>query len=111
MIGSNINFYSHTVPQLSFLTAEPINATSITIYWNTTAVSIVDSYTLKYTRICDDVGTSLYIEDSVQTSNDIHNLASGLQYNVSIQPENILGKGTEMFVSASLNETRKWILY
>ena len=110
MIGSYINFYSHTVPQLSFLTAEPINATSITINWNTTAVSIVDSY-LTYTRICDGVETSLYIEDSVQTSNDIHNLASGLQYNVSIQPENILGKGTEMFVSASLNETRKWILY
>ena len=111
MIGSYINFYSHTVPQLSFLTAEPINATSITINWNTTAVSIVDScYILTYTRICDSVETSLCIEDSVQTSIDIHNLVSGLQYNVSIQPENILGKGTEMFVSASLNETREWIL-
>ena len=110
MIGSNVNFYSHTVPQLSFLTAEPINATSIAINWNTTAVSIVDSYTLTYTRICDSVETSLYIEDSVQTNVDIHNLVSGLQYNVSIKPENILGKGTEMFVSTSLNETREWIL-
>ena len=77
---------------------------------NTTAVSIVDSYILTYTRICDGVETSLYIEDSVQTSIDIHNLVSGLQYKVSIQPENILGKGTKMFVRASLNETREWIL-
>ena len=54
--------------------------------------------------------TSLDIKDSLQTSIDIHNLTSGLEYNVSIRPENILGKGTEMFVSALLNETCEWIL-
>ena len=99
-----------TVPQISYLTAEPINTTSITINWNTTAFSIVDSYTLTYTRICDGMETSLDIEDSMQTSIDIHNLTSGLEYSLSIQPENILGKGTEMFASALLNETCEWIL-
>ena len=99
-----------TVPQISYLSAEPINTTSITINWNTTAFSIVDSYTLTYTRICDGMETTLDIEDSMQTSIDIHNLTSGLEYSLSIQPENILGKGTEMFVSALLNETREWIL-
>ena len=70
----------------------------------------MDSYTLTYTRTCDDMETSLDIEDSMQTSIDIHNLTSGLEYTLSIQPENILGKGTEMFASALLNETREWIL-
>ena len=93
-----------TVPQISLLNAEPINTTSIRINWNTTNISIVDSYTLVYTRTCDDVKSSLYIENTV-TSIDIHNLPSGLEYTLSIQPENILGKGIEMFVSAMLNET------
>ena len=105
-----ILIFLFTVPQISYLTAEPINTTSITINWNTTAFSIVDSYTLTYTRICDGMKTSLDIEDSMQTSIDIHNLTSGLEYTLSIQPENILGKGTEMFVSTLLNETREWIL-
>ena len=102
--------YLITVPQISFLTAEPINTTSITIKWNTTAVSIVDSYAFTYTRTCDGIETTLDIEDSMQTSIDIHNLASGLEYNVSIQPENLLGKGTEMSVSALLNETCERII-
>ena len=105
-----ILIYLFTVPQISFLTAEPINATSITIKWNITAVSIVDSYAFTYTRTCDGIETTLDIEDSMQTSIDIHNLASGLEYIVSIQPENILGKGTEISVSALLNETREWII-
>ena len=93
-----------TVPQISYLSAEPINTTAIRINWNSTNISIVDNYTLVYTRTCDDVKSSLYIENTV-TSIDIHNLASGLEYTLSIQPENILGKGIEMFVSAMLNET------
>ena len=93
-----------TVPQISYLSAEPINTTSIRFNWNTTNISIVDSYTLVYTRTCDNVKSSLNIKNTV-TSIDIHDLASGLKYTLSIQPENILGKGIEMFVSALLNET------
>ena len=93
-----------TVPQISFLSAEPINTTSIRINWNTTDISIVDSYTLVYAQTCDNVETSLYIENTV-TSIEIHDLASGLEYTLSIQPENILGKGTEMFFIALLKET------
>ena len=93
-----------TVPQISYVNAEPINTTSIRINWNTTNISIVDNYTLVYNRTCDDVKSSLYIENSL-TSIDIHNLASGLEYTLSIQPENILGKGLEMYFSAMLNET------
>ena len=93
-----------TVPQISFLSAVPINTTSIRINWNTTAVSIVDSYTLVYTRTCDKVKSLLYIENIV-TSIDIHNLPSGLEYTLSIQPENTLGQGAEMFISAFLNES------
>ena len=57
-----------------------------------------------HTRTCDKVKSSVYIENIV-TSIDIHNLASGLEYTLSIQPENILGKGIEIFVSVMLNET------
>ena len=61
-----------------------------------------------YNRTCDEekVVSSLYIANTVTSlSTDIHNLPSGLEYTLSIQPENILGKGKEMFVSVMLNET------
>ena len=90
-----------TVPLLN---AQPINTTSIRINWNTTIASIIDSYTLVYTRTCDNVKYPLYIENTVK-SIDIHDLISGLEYSLSIQPENILGKGTEMFVITLLKET------
>ena len=61
-----------------------------------------------YNRTCDEVKviSSLDIANTVTSlSTDIHNLPSGLEYTLSIQPENILGKGTEMFVIILLKET------
>ena len=55
-----------------------------------------------YSRTCDNVETSLYIENTVTSIDD---LASGLEYTFSIQPENTLGKSIEMFVSAMLKES------
>ena len=61
-----------------------------------------------YNGTCDEVKviSSLYIVNTVTSlSTDIHNLPSGLEYTLNIQPENILGKGIEKNVSVMLNET------
>ncbi len=70
--------------------------------WSVPVTSVIDSYTVVVTRICDNTDiTTVALSDAV-TSYSIEDLSSGFQYNVSIKPDNIFGEGMKQTESVTL---------
>ena len=71
------------------------------VSWNTSN-SLVDNYTVSYTRLCDNIKGTLFIGNGTSNSTVIDSLYPGLQYSISITATNLLGKGLERNVSVTL---------
>ena len=75
---------------------------SVMLSWNVSATSVIDSYTVVVTRICDNMDITTVTLSNVLDSFLINDLFSGFQYNVSIKPDNIFGEGIEQTKSVTL---------
>ena len=71
------------------------------VSWDTSN-SLVDNYTISYTRLCDNIKRTLFIGNGTSNSTVIDSLYPGLQYSISITATNLLGKGMERSVSVTL---------
>ena len=90
-----------TVPLITSLNVQPLTPTSVMVSWDTSN-SLVDNYTVSYTRLCDNIKGTLFIENGTSNSTVIDSLYPGLQYSISITAANLLGKGMERNVSVTL---------
>ena len=70
--------------------------------WSVPVTSVIDSYTVVVTRICDNTDITTVALSDVVTSYSIEDLSSGFRYNVSIKPVNILGEGMKQTESVTL---------
>ena len=70
--------------------------------WSVPVTSVIDNYTVVVTRICDNTDITTVALSDVVTSYSIEDLSSGLQYNVSFKPVNILGEGMKQIESVTL---------
>ena len=101
--------FPHAVPELASFFIHPINTSSIIIYWNVLPNRIIESYTVIYTRLCDNEKKTITIEHGTSNSIAIYNLYPGLQYSISIIPVNILGEGMEMTDTVTLNDSSTFV--
>ena len=101
--NSVIQRFLFTVPIISSFNVHPLTSTSVMLSWSVPVTSVIDSYTVVVTRICDntEITTVSFLSDVI-TSYSIKDLSSGLQYNVSIKPVNILGEGIKQTESITL---------
>ena len=83
-----------TVPHINLFNVQPLTPTSALVSWNTSN-SLVDTYTVSYTRLCDNIKGTLTIENGTSESILIDSLYPGLQYSISITAANLLGRGME----------------
>ena len=90
-----------TVPLITSLNVQPLTPTSVMVSWDTSN-SLVDNYTVSYTRLCDNVIWTLFIVNGTSNSTVIDSLYPGLQYSISITATNLLGKGMERTDSVTL---------
>ena len=81
------------------------------IHWNALPTSIIDNYTVIYTRLCDNEKETITIEHGTSNSTTIYNLYPGLQYSISITPVNILGEGMEMTDTVTLNDSSTFVAF
>ena len=88
---------------VSSFNAQPLTPTSAMVSWDISN-SIVDNYTVSYTRLCDSFVKTFFIENSRSNSTNLTDLYSGLQYSISVIPVNILGKGIENTKIVTLEE-------
>ena len=79
------------------------------IYWNVLPNRIIESYTVIYTRLCDNEKKTITIEHGTSNNIAIYNLYPGLQYSISIIPVNILGEGMEMTDTVTLNDSSTFV--
>ena len=91
-----------TVPLITSLNVQTLTPTSVMVSWDSSN-SLVNNYTVSYTRLCDNIKGTLFIENgSSNTSTVINSLSPGLQYSISITATNLLGKGIERTDSVTL---------
>ena len=64
------------------------------VSWDTSN-SLVDNYTVSYTRLCDNIKGTILIGNGSSNSTVIDSLSPGLQYSISITAANLLGRGIE----------------
>ena len=79
------------------------------VFWNTSN-SLVDNYTVSYTRLCDNNKGTLFIENGLSNSTVIDRLYPGFQYSISITAANLLGKGMERTVNVTLEGSGRYFI-
>ena len=84
---------------------------SIIVSWATSNSSITDNYTVLYTRLCDNIRETLFIDDGSSTGTIIDSLYSGLQYSVHVIAANLLGRTIERAVNVTLEGTGRSLFY
>ena len=89
------------VPLITSLNVQPLTPTSAMVSWDTSN-SLVDNYTVSYTRLCDNIKGTILIGNGSSNSTVIDSLSPGLQYSISITATNLLGKGMERNDSVTL---------
>ena len=89
---------------VSSFNAQPLTPTSAMVSWDISN-SIIDNYTVSYTRLCDSFVKTFFIENGGSNSTDLTDLYSGLQYSISVIPVNILGEGIKNTKIVTLEET------
>ena len=96
--------FSPTVPLITLLNVQPLTPTSVMVSWDSSNSlnSLVDNYTVSYTRLCDNNKGTVLIVNGTSNSTVIDSLSPGLQYSISITAANLLGKGMERNVSVTL---------
>ena len=90
-------------------TALVLTQSSIIVSWETSNSSITDGYIVSYIRFCDNIEDVMFIEDGASNSTTIDKLHPGHQYSISIAPYNILGKGMERTVIATVEGSGKFM--
>ena len=90
-----------TVPLITSLNVQPLTPISVMVSWDSSN-SLVDIYTVSYTRLCDNIKGILFIVNGTSNSTVIDSLYPGLQYSISISAANLLGKGMERTDSVTL---------
>ena len=83
-----------TVPLITSLNVQPLTPTSVIVSWDSSN-SLVDNYTVSYTRLCDNIKGTVLIGNGTSSSTVIDSLYPGFQYSISITATNLLGKGIE----------------
>ena len=99
MIMSCIFFL--TVPLITSLNVQPLTPTSVIVSWDSSN-SLVDNYTISYTRLCENTKRTLFIKNGLSNSTVINSFYPGLQYSISITAANLLGEGIERTDSVTL---------
>ena len=94
-----------TAPLMSNFNASMLTPSSIIVSWTTSNSSITDNYTVLYTRLCDNIRETLFIDDGSSTGTIIDSLYPGLQYSVHVIAANLLGRTTEKAVNVTLEGT------
>ena len=79
------------------------------VSWDTSN-SLVDNYTVSYTRLCDNIKGTLFIGNGTSNSTVIDSLYPGLQYSISISAVNLLGEGMERNDSVTLEADGMWFI-
>ena len=102
--------FSHTVPSLAAVTAQTLTSRSVMVSWKVSNYSIIDNFTVSYTRLCDNIKGTVLIENGISESILIDSLYPGLQYSISITAANLLGKGMEGTVTVTLEESGKYVV-
>ena len=108
---STSNFFFRTVPVISNFNARMLIPSSIIVSWATSNSSITDNYTVLYTRLCDNIRETLFIDDGSSTGTIIDSLYSGLQYSVHVIAANLLGRTIERAVNVTLEGTGRSLFY
>ena len=83
--------FSLTVPLITSLNVKPLTPTSVMVSWDSSN-SLVDNYTVSYTRLCDNIKGTVIVGNGTSNSTVIDSLYPGLQYSISITAANLLGR-------------------
>ena len=104
-------FSPPTVPIISNFNASMLTPSSITVFWTSSNSIVTDNYTVLYTRLCDNIRETVFIDDGSSTGTIIDSLYPGYQYSVYVIAANLLGRTTEKAVNVTLEGTGKSLFY
>ena len=105
------DLFPPTVPIISNINASMLTPSSIKVSWTSSNSSITDTYTVLYTRLCDNIRETVFINDGSSTGTIIDSLYPGYQYSVYIIAANLLGRTTEKAVNVTLEGTGRSLFY
>ena len=88
-----------------------LTPSSIIVSWTTSNSSITDNYTVLYTRLCDSIRETVFIDDGSSTGTIIDSLYPGYQYSVYVIAANLLGRTIERAVNVILEGTGRSLFY
>ena len=104
-----MQFFPYSVPLVATVTAQTLTSRSVMVSWKVSNDSIIDNFTVSYISLCNNVRGSLLLENGTSNSTVINSLYPGLQYSISITAANLLGKGMERTVTATLEGNGNYI--
>ena len=88
-----------------------LTPSSIIVSWATSNSSITDNYTVLYTRLCDNIRETVFMDDGSSTGTIIDSLYPGLQYSVYVIAANLLGRTIVSEVNITLEGTGRSLFY
>ena len=100
-----------TVPIISNFNASMLTPSSIIVSWTTSNSIITDTYTVLYTRLCDNIRETVFIDDGSSNGTIIDGLYPGYKYSVYIITANLLGRTIEKAVNVTLEGTGRSLFY
>ena len=88
-----------------------LTPSSIIVSWATSNSSITDNYTVLYTRLCDNIRETVFMDDGSSTGTIKDSLYPGLQYSVYVIAANLLGRTIVSEVNITLEGTGRSLFY